>query len=40
MAAKGCNADQAFAHLVDISSTQHVKIRNVAQQIVEGTRGK
>lgn len=37
MATRGCDAEAAFAHLVEISSTHHVKLREVAQQIVDRT---
>jgi len=45
MADKRCTAEEAFQHLVDISSSSHVKVREVAQGIVDrvtggGTRGR
>ena len=39
MAAKGCDADEAFAHLVELSSTQHVKLREIAHRIVHDPNG-
>jgi PAS domain-containing protein len=36
MAAKHCSADEAFQHLVMLSNTGHLKLRDVAGQIVEG----
>jgi hypothetical protein len=35
MADRGCTAEEAFEHLVELSSTQHVKLRDLARQIVE-----
>jgi PAS domain-containing protein len=35
MADRGCTADEAFEHLVELSSTQHVKLRDLARQIVD-----
>lgn len=37
MGANGCDADVAFAYLVEVSSTKHVKLHDVARQIVEKT---
>lgn len=37
MAQRGCDADAAFAHLVHLSSTHHVKLNEVAGSIVGGT---
>ncbi|MFC7496120.1 MULTISPECIES: ANTAR domain-containing protein [unclassified Nocardioides] len=34
MASRGCTADDAWQHLVDLSSTRHVKLRTVAEGIV------
>jgi PAS domain S-box-containing protein len=34
MAARRCDADEAFGYLVDLSSTEHVKLREVARRIV------
>jgi len=39
MADKRCTADEAFQHLVDISSSSHVKLRDVAQGIVDRVAG-
>ena len=39
MADRHVNAQAAFAHLVHLSSTQHAKLRDVAQQIVDGASG-
>jgi len=39
MADRGMDADAAFAHLVRISSTRHVKLRDVAQEIVDRAAG-
>lgn len=36
MATKGCDADAAFAELVERSSLQHRKLRDVARDIVDG----
>lgn len=36
MAARRCTADEAFAHLVDLASTQHLKLRDLAARIVAG----
>ncbi len=35
MAQLHCGPDEAFAHLVHLSSTSHVKLRDVAQELVE-----
>jgi hypothetical protein len=35
MASRQCGPEEAFAFLVDVSSTQHVKLREVARRIVE-----
>ncbi|WP_051551268.1 ANTAR domain-containing protein [Nocardioides sp. URHA0020] len=35
MADRGCTAEEAFQHLVELSSTQHVKLRDLARQIVD-----
>lgn len=35
MAERGCSAQEAFDHLVELSSTQHVKLREVARMLVE-----
>jgi transcriptional regulator with GAF, ATPase, and Fis domain len=35
MADRGCSAAEAFEHLVEVSSTQHVKLRDLARQLVE-----
>jgi GAF domain-containing protein len=35
MADRGCTAEEAFEHLVELSSTQHVKLRDLARQIVD-----
>lgn len=37
MSQRGCTEDEAFQHLVDLSSRQHVKLREVAAGIVSGT---
>jgi PAS domain-containing protein len=37
MAQSGCDAEQAFARLVSLSSTQHLKLRDVAQRIVDAS---
>jgi hypothetical protein len=37
MADKGCTADEAFAHLLELSSRSHVKVRDVAVALVEMT---
>jgi PAS domain-containing protein len=37
MADKGCTADEAFAHLLELSSRSHVKVRDVAAALVEMT---
>jgi PAS domain S-box-containing protein len=39
MAAKHCSADEAFHHLVMLSNTGHVKLREVARQVVAGAGG-
>ena len=39
MADRHVDAQAAFAHLVHLSSTQHAKLRDVAQQIVDGASG-
>ncbi|NUR08314.1 MAG: ANTAR domain-containing protein [Nocardioidaceae bacterium] len=36
MAGKHCSADEAFQHLVELSSTSHMKLREVAAMIVAG----
>ncbi|MDN4174437.1 ANTAR domain-containing protein [Nocardioides sp. SOB77] len=36
MAARRCTPDEAFAHLTDLASTRHVKLRELAAQIVAG----
>jgi PAS domain-containing protein len=36
MAKRGIDADAAWDHLVELSSTRHQKVRDVAQQIVSG----
>lgn len=36
MAARRCTPDEAFAHLADLASTRHVKLRELAAQIVAG----
>jgi AmiR/NasT family two-component response regulator len=36
MAERRVDAQTAFEHLVDLSSTHHVKLRDIAHQIVEG----
>ncbi|MDN4162893.1 GAF and ANTAR domain-containing protein [Nocardioides abyssi] len=36
MAARRCTAEEAFAHLVDLASTQHLKLRDLAARIVAG----
>lgn len=35
MAERNCSAQEAFDHLVDLSSTQHTKLREVARALVE-----
>jgi PAS domain S-box-containing protein len=35
MADRGCSAEEAFEHLVQLSSTRHVKLREVARMIVD-----
>ena len=40
MAAKGIDADAAFEHLVGLSSTHHVKVRVIAEQIVARASGQ
>lgn len=35
MADRGCTADEAFEHLVELSSTQHMKLRDLARQLVD-----
>ena len=40
MASRGCTADEAWQHLVDLSSTQHVKLRDVAEGIVARASGR
>jgi PAS domain S-box-containing protein len=40
MADRGCSAEEAFDHLVELSSKQHVKLREVAQQIVDQRSGR
>jgi PAS domain S-box-containing protein len=35
MADRGCTAEEAFEHLVRVSSTQHLKLRDVAQLLVQ-----
>jgi AmiR/NasT family two-component response regulator len=35
MAAKRCSPDEAFHHLVELSSTTHTKLRDVARSLVE-----
>ena len=37
MADKGCTAEEAFAHLLELSSRSHVKVRDVAAALVEMT---
>ena len=37
MADRGCSPDEAFAHLVQLSSSTNVKLRDIAAGIVEGT---
>jgi PAS domain-containing protein len=37
MSQLGCSADQAFSHLVRLSSSQERRLRDVARAIVEGT---
>lgn len=39
MAAKHCTADEAFGHLVMLSNTGHVKLRDVAAQVVQSAGG-
>jgi AmiR/NasT family two-component response regulator len=39
MASKHCTADEAFQHLVMLSNTGHLKLREVARQIVTGAGG-
>jgi len=39
MGAKHCTADEAFQHLVTLSNTGHLKLREVARQIVDGASG-
>lgn len=39
MAARQCDADEAFRHLVHLSSTQHMKLRELANQIVSNVGG-
>lgn len=39
MAAKHCTADEAFQHLVRLSNTGHLKLRDVASQVVQGAGG-
>jgi hypothetical protein len=39
MAGKHCTADEAFHHLVELSSTTHMKLRDLARNIVEQTSG-
>ena len=39
MAAKHCTADEAFQHLVRLSNTSHLKLRDVASQVVQGAGG-
>jgi PAS domain S-box-containing protein len=39
MAAKHCSADEAFDHLVMLSNTGHLKLREVARQLVESAGG-
>jgi hypothetical protein len=38
MADRHCSADEAFQHLVTLSNTTHLKVRDVAQAIVEQVR--
>jgi GAF domain-containing protein len=40
MAKRGCNADEAFDHLVKLASTQHLKLRQVAEQLVQQAGGR
>lgn len=40
MADKRCTADEAFAHLVSLSGSSHVKVREVAAMIVDRTSRK
>ena len=35
MADRRCSADEAFGHLVRLSSGRHVKLRDLAAQLVE-----
>jgi hypothetical protein len=39
MAAKHCSADEAFDHLVMLSNTGHLKLREVARQVVQSAGG-
>jgi transcriptional regulator with GAF, ATPase, and Fis domain len=39
MAAKHCTADEAFQHLVSLSNTTHMKLREIARQVVESVGG-
>jgi PAS domain S-box-containing protein len=39
MAAKHCTADEAFQHLVALSNTSHLKLRDVARQVVHASGG-
>jgi AmiR/NasT family two-component response regulator len=39
MAVRHCDADAAFAYLAQVSSTQHIKLREVARQIVADLSG-
>jgi len=40
MARQGCSADEAFRHLVRVSSRTNTKLREVAAQIVTDTEGR
>ena len=39
MAARGCSDEEAFATLVDLSQSSNRKLRDVAQTVVDSTRG-
>ncbi len=39
MASRGLDADAAWEHLVHLSSTQHLKVRDLAERIVAGASG-
>jgi len=40
MAARGVSAEEAWEHLVHLSATEHVKVRDVAERIVAGAGGQ